>query len=469
MSQQVQLGNIPSSMESDGALVEEANTEILSLAPYGAHSEGLEQLQQTFEMSVESYTSLFVQSMVLNALVTKHSRKDLYARVAEIIEANLRLFHMTPLDPEVKAQQIERLIERIEEDLTGTKRQLSAQAKSLGVTPQVLTAVHCMIDSLIEEIGNSFATFVPQLNAQVQASKPDDGFAATCRAFLDEAHNNGFEWSKAFAQVANHDKQATLLVHQWTMKVGTRKNNQIETLAIPGGSDRYILFRFSPETLDLPAFLLLAFKFFHEYISHLNAGYFDPYHKHDIRLNDRFIDTPVQLSEGWMLHTARTFFDDNALPLLRPWKREHLGERMKAMIFRLVGDLVDLDESKPASDFAKKWDISLGYELAQKFLLLLQSRVFSSRAQALKCYYQFSFEFSALYMPDNKDFHALMMKRLNSYLHGSPDDLANMIQSCMTEDQRIELLRLWELMTDRGLEPNFPGLNQNESETNSHA
>jgi hypothetical protein len=419
-------------------------------------AESSDEFNERYQMSIEGFIRLFAQTSVMAAFLARDFPIGIRRRIVRYIDDYIRLFSDKIFVASESALILHQFIEDIKKHLGQMAE--NSDPRAWHMPPEYPSAqfkkehrifkkeYKIFIQTLNDYSLVTDGIFV-NLNDQSSLSKD---LVEICMRILNDIHHFGKQWTNYFYGYTNmghavlyiyslFDKVEILQldieqVIELTTSLTTRKDTK--------KGERRLTFTFSPWKFLLRDFTLLFFKFFHEYISHMSASMYP--NKNDDGTLLQPIDQlrceiPDELSEGWMIHTAETFFSENASVLLNNYR--HLEQEFKKVIANWIRDIIDQGRNNvlyiPSAD--------TGYTIAARFLRFLQDEIFEDdKKKAYDLYYKLSFDLITRY-PINGFSHQDFLDYMQIWLYsGNYQQFIQCIQECLqVEQNRIDLSLLW--------------------------
>ncbi len=424
-----------------------------SLSPL---SEASDEFNEHYQMSVEGFIRLFAQTSVMEAFLARDFPIGIKRRVARSIDEYIRLLCDKTFVASEGAMVVRQFFDDIEKhlgQLAGTSDFRAWHIPS-GYPSAQFKKEHRLFkkecEAFLQDIKNYFALagdIFANINDQVSLSKDS---VEIWMLILNNIHHFGKRWTSEFLEFSAMG-HAILYVYSLFDKVDMLQFNIEEVVKLPTSlttrkdtkkGERRLTFTFSPWNFLLRDFKLLFFKFFHEYISHLSAT-MHPVKKDDgtpLLLIDRLTcDIPDELSEGWMIHTAVTFFAENASKLLDNYR--HNEQEFRIVIADWTMDVINPRKKS----FLYIVSAETGYTTAVKFLQLLQDEICKGdKKKACSLYYRLSFDLIT-YFPLNGFSHQNFLDSMQFWLHTyNHQRLVQWVQeSLQIKQDRIDLSMLW--------------------------
>lgn len=411
------------------------------------------ELPEQYDMPFEYFVMLFAESMALDGMYSFSLPHKIKERIKGIFETNLVSFWTLPFTPEQSLLVVKRLSNRILEELTALSQELSSYRQN---GRAIFTQLEIdVITEVIGKIGVKFSDYIEQFEAifnRTTRNTLEEEFVLICTQIIREQHSRGREWAFKFSEFNEsytaklffeHDK----IDYQLRFVQNNSKSSSVITIDTRFNTNyRYIVFSFSPRDFFGNRFLFLVFAFFHEYISHLNACM----HSYEQDFKDKidissFNLIPIELSEGWMVHAAQKFFEDNGDSLLSA-EYSHLEIDIRTNLERRMLSQIDSD----SQTYLPR--VNRGYNLGDQFLKLLERQICNKDyMRASKLYFRFSFDLITRY-PPYPSWHRDFIDTMELFLHSQKDRLIEIIKLGLQQHNGLEYIDLelvWDQIKDQ--------------------
>jgi hypothetical protein len=408
-------------------------------------------LLERYSIPLEYLIRLFAQSIILNAFVSRNfPYGPIRTEIKSIVELHLELFcKKKSFSASHSSQFIRELLDRIIEDIGNLTQSLDNWDRKSRSTEEVK-----WLEDDYKHFLGEYQRFVKDLNKYYDSieeplkdlkdgARINQKLVTICLKLIEDEHILGNYSARVFYEY-NQIKHAKLFIRHRKIKSVPSKDQRTTIETLTNRYERYILFTFSPQDFLVKQFTLLAFRFFHEYISHLDASMYPAENEDGSPIEDKDrIDAhtviPIEFKEGWMMHTAETFFRENASILLGETRR-HLQEDIQMAIGNWISNVIDPDSDSGAYiELADR-----GKDLAGRFLRFLRDDVCKgNEAKAKRLYYRLSFDLIVRY-PINGFSHAAFLHSLDIMLRDTNSlKLSQLIQSkCLRMQEDIEIIDL---------------------------
>ena len=184
------------------------------------------------------------------------------------------------------------------------------------VRPESIQQANQEIANFQQRLSTSFESLEQITNNlfdQNHKNYPDQQIRDICIKIVEGEHSRAKQWLESFSEYPDIRKRANLLCknaeHPSKLRLerSDKPGIQLTTEVFDNYPRRIILLTFSLKNLLLQEFLLLAFKFFHEYVSHISACIVDGKGQ-KIQDIDSYTRVPTVFKEGWLIHTIEDFF-----------------------------------------------------------------------------------------------------------------------------------------------------------------
>lgn len=380
---------------------------------------------------------LHAQSIVLNAFLEhmylKFPSINMDKEIQSKIKAAIYSFNLTqPHNQDQSVSLLSSKIKTLQKTIIQNLKEILARPtdhilptfpqnwneKEFSAFKQALRILRKTISTKLEELQKNLEAIKNPVNLEYDTMK-------YCLTILEQQHTEGRKLVQAFFEYGentlpivlvipklapSYDENMYLSEKQRSKTLNTRKDS-------PGSKgERHIQFTFSPQRFHCTELLRLPLEFFHEYISHLVAGIYKK------SMGQFFWDIPMEMDEGWMMYTAKVFFEEEGLCLLGN-SYNHLEAHMTLILDNWVFEI--------ASPDGKLYfpEVEVGVQAARKFLKFLQNLP-KTKEHAKKLFYRFSFDLITRY-PLSEVWHVSFILRVDSLLQRNQALLAHIVSECL--------------------------------------
>ena len=392
------------------------------------------------QRTLDCLIKLFIQGAILEAFISQDFPVICSGRpIQSFIERKLNELLRQELHPSIIVGTINMLLQEIQvalQNLSNNVRQ------GIGVydDPLSISQRQQFIDACDRFMGNMRERLNQAIGLLMDLNDNDpltEDIVFGLMQFLKTECEFGRSWVRCFFEYTSL-KTARMLLN-YPINNEDQRGMIIQTLY--NDEERYIEITISPLLL-LNDIERLALYFFHEYISHLSASIY-PRQVSREQMQEvvkSYKDIPRQLDEGWMVHTAQTFFYEKRTSLLGP-TRQHLQQRMLGNVNIWATNMFHPYIGKTYLPKAQS-----GSDIADKFLTFLRDQVCDGdQSKANKLYYRVSFDLITHY-PLFRKWHISFMATVYHWWQKYPNELASIIKACIKNisGDYIDLELLWK-------------------------
>jgi hypothetical protein len=320
----------------------------------------------------------------------------------------------------------------------------------------------------LNESFESLESITANLVVENYKEPPNQQIRDICIRTVEGEHSRAKKWLEYFSEYCEISKRADLLFknaespYKLRLDPSDKPGFQLTTEVLDNYPKRIILLTFSLKNLFLQDFFLLAFKFFHEYVSHISACIVDGNVK-KITDIDSYAKVATVFKDGWLIHTIEAFFENQSERLLQlsddPEDNfsdlSHLEQKIRDEIRKYTQNLRDDQGKNYVAEFNK------GYGLAEDFLNFLDKNITDKIQEEIRrLYYQLSFDLIQR-CPDEDFSQEKFVDCIEYYLKCDQHKsyLLKVVRESLISDDFLDYLCIeifWSKIRDAPFEMKFP-------------